>query len=53
MAIELVLAAGGFLLLFVCASKVVLVFLFIFRAFVTGVIELAYLYTPEVYPTRS
>ena len=54
MAIEFVLAAGGFLLLFICASKVVLtVFLFIIRAFVTGVFELAYVYTPEIYPTQS
>ena len=54
MAIEFVLAAGGFLVLFICASKVVLtVFLFIIRAFVTGVLELAYVYTPEVYPTQS
>ena len=54
MAIEFVLAAGGFLLLFICASKVVLtVFLFIIRAFVSGVFELVYVYTPEVYPTKS
>ena len=54
MAIEFALATGGFLLLFICASKVILtLFLFIIRAFVTGVFGLAYVYTPEVYPTQS
>ena len=54
MAIEFAMAAGGFLLLLICASKIVLtVFLFIVRAFVAGVFQVAFVYTPEVYPTEA
>lgn len=54
MGIEFVLSAGGFLLLLICASEDVLTaFLFVIRALVTGVFQVAYVYTPEVYPTKS
>ena len=44
----------GFLLLFVCASNAALnIFLFIIRAFSSGVFQAVYVYTPEVYPTKS
>ncbi len=54
MCIEFILSGGGFLLLLICSSDVVLtLFLFVVRAFVTGVFQVAYVYTPEVYPTKS
>ena len=53
MAVEFLMAAGAFLLLLICASKMVLTaFLFIVRAFVAGVFQVAFVYTPEVYPTE-
>ena len=43
----------GFLLLFICGSDTVIVlFLFIARAFSSGTFLTIYVYTPEVYPTK-
>ena len=43
-----------FLLLFICASNAALtVFLFIIHAFSTVVFQAVFVYTPEVYPTKS
>ena len=54
MGIEFFLSVGAYLLLLICASDVVLTtFLFITRALVTGAFQVAYVYTPEVYPTKS
>ncbi len=54
MAVEFVMAASSFLLLLICTSKTILtVFLFIARAFVSGVFQVVYIYTPEVYPTEA
>ncbi len=54
MAIQYVMAAGSFLLLLICTSTTVLaVFLFIARAFVSGVFQVVFVYTPEVYPTEA
>ena len=54
MCIEFVLSGSGFLLLLICASDVVLaVFLFFIRAFAFAVFQVVYVYTPEVYPTKS
>ena len=54
MAVEFFICMVGFLLLFICASdSVITFFLFIIRAFVTGVFQGVYVYTPEVYPTNS
>ena len=53
MAIEFFGCMIGFLLLFVCASNAALtVFLFI-CALSSGVFQTVYVYTPEVYPTKS
>ena len=54
MGIEFFLSVGAYLLLLICASEVVLTtFLFIIRALVTGAFQVATVYTPEVYPTKS
>jgi len=54
MGIEFLLAVGAYLLLLICASDVVITsFIFITRALVTGAFQVAYVYTPEVYPTKS
>ena len=54
MAVEFVATMIGFLLLFICASDVLItLFLFIIRAFATGVFQAIYVYTPEVYATNS
>lgn len=52
LALILFLAMVGFSLLFLCTSKVVLIlFLFISRAFTFSTIRVLYVYTSEVYPT--
>ncbi|CAI7993850.1 Synaptic vesicle 2-related protein [Geodia barretti] len=52
MALESFGTMAGFLLLFVCStSEVTTLFLFLTRAFATGVFQTVYVYTPEVYPT--
>lgn len=52
MAVEFIGCMIGFLLLFICASEYLLAFfLFLVRAFATGVFQAIYVYTPEVYPT--
>ena len=54
MAAEFVACMVGFLLLFICASDIVLaLFLFLIRAFTAGVFQAVYVYTPEVYPTTT
>jgi len=54
MAVEFLMAAGAFLLLLICVSKLVLTsFLFIVRAVVAGVFQVVFVYTPEVYPTNA
>jgi MFS family permease len=54
MAIEFVICMIGFLLLFICSSDIVLtLFLFLIRAFTSGVFQAVYVYTPEVYPTTT
>ena len=54
MVIEFLASMIGFLLLFICTSDTVLtIFLFITRAFTSGVFQVMYVYTPEVYPTKS
>ena len=54
MAIEFFGCMIGFLLLFICASNAALtIFLFIIRAFSTGVFQAVFVYIPEVYPTKS
>jgi MFS family permease len=53
MALEFSLTMVGFLLLFICSTPIVTtLFLFITRAFATGVFQAVYVYTPEVYPTN-
>jgi MFS family permease len=43
----------GFCLLFLCTNELLLTaFLFLIRAFATGVFQTMYVYTPEVYPTK-
>ncbi|XP_064392353.1 synaptic vesicle 2-related protein-like isoform X2 [Halichondria panicea] len=52
MVAEFLLTMVGFLLLFVCGERILLtIFLFIIRAFATGVFQAIFVYTPEVYPT--
>ena len=54
MAVEFFICMVGFLLLFICASdSVITFFLFIIRAFSSGVFKAVNVYTPEVYPTKS
>ena len=54
LAVEFLFCVVGFLLLFICASEsVITFFLFIIRAFSSGVFKAIYVYTPEVYPTNS
>lgn len=54
MAIEFVACMVGFLLLFICTSESLLTFfLFLVRAFTSGVFQAVYVYTPEVYPTNT
>ena len=54
LSIEFIGSMVGFLLLFICSSKTLLTFfLFLTRAFTTGVFQGVYVYTPEVYPTKS
>lgn len=53
MAVEFILSMGGFLLLFICGKKAVIVaFLFLIRAVTTGVFQAVYVYTPEVFSTN-
>ena len=53
MSIEFIGCMIGFLLLFICGSDtVIILFLFIIRAFATGVFQAMYVYTPEIYPTK-
>ena len=53
-ATEFIACMIGFLLLFICASEIILtLLLFIIRAFATGVFQAIYVYTPEVYPTKT
>lgn len=52
MAINFVVIAGGFGLLFLCPKEEILTFiLFFVRAFCAGVTQVIYVYTSEVYPT--
>ena len=54
MTIEFVACMIGFLLLFICGSETLLTFfLFIIRAFTSGVFQAIFVYTPEVYPTNT
>ena len=53
MAFNFAMILLGFCLLFICTTEVVLTFfLFLIRAFTTGVFKTMYVYTPEVYPTK-
>ena len=53
MAFNFAVIAGGYCLLFICTIEEVLTFfLFLIRAFATGVFQTMYVYTPEVYPTK-
>ena len=53
MAFNFAVIAGGFCLLFICTTEVVLTFfLFLIRAFSAGVFQTMFVYTPEVYPTK-
>jgi MFS family permease len=53
MALEFAITLVGFLLLFVCSTQAVTTFfLFLVRAFATGVFQAVYVYTPEVYATN-
>ena len=52
--IEFMLILVGFLLLFICASDVILtLFHFIIRTFTSGIFQTVSIYTAEVYPTNS
>ena len=52
MAVESIVVAIGFLLLFICVSDIILtIFLFVIRVLVTGITSSIFLYTVEVYPT--
>ena len=54
MVIECIASIVGFLLLFVCSSKIVLtIFLFLIRAFTSALFKTIHIYTPEVYPTNA
>ena len=53
MAFNFTIALIGFCLLFICTGEALLTFfLFLIRAFTTGVFQTMYVYTPEVYPTK-
>lgn len=53
MAFNFTMILLGFCLLFICTNEALLTFfLFITRAFSTGVFQTMYVYTPEVYPTK-
>lgn len=53
MAFNFCIVLIGFSLLFLCTSELLLtLFLFLIRAFATGVFQTMYVYTPEVYPTK-
>lgn len=53
LAFNLSITLIGFCLLFICTSEALLTFfLFLIRAFTTGVFQTMYVYTPEVYPTK-
>ena len=53
MALNFTVVLIGFCLLFLCTNeKLLTFFLFLIRAFTTGVFQTMYVYTPEVYPTR-
>ncbi len=54
MAIQCVASTISFLLLFVCSSKIVLsLFLFLIRAFTSGLFKTVHIYTTEIYPTYT
>ena len=51
-AVECLATMIGFLLLFMCTSDILTTFfLFLTRAFISGVFQVVYVYTPEVYST--
>ena len=53
MALEFILTMVGFLLLFICSTPILTTFfLFVIRAFATGVFQAVFVYTPEVYATN-
>ena len=53
MVVNFAIALVGYSLLYICTSEIVLtVFFFIIRAAATGLFQVMYVYTPEVYPTR-
>jgi len=53
MFVEFIGCMVGFLLLYICASDILLTFfLSLIRAFAVGVFQAIFTYTPEVYPTR-
>ncbi len=52
LAVEFLATMIGFLLLFICTSDILIIFfLFVTRAFTSGVFQVIYVYTPEVYST--
>ena len=53
MAVNFSITLIGYCLLFICTNEALLTFfLSLIRAFVTGVFQTMYVYTPEVYPTK-
>jgi MFS family permease len=53
MGVEMVVIVIFTALLFVCANRIVLiVFIFVCRGLISGVYQVLFVYTPEVYPTK-